>query len=149
MLPKLWRLARGDTRTFERAIVQLRAGTSEANLAYTVQLCAGLLDVMRSALNKRDVPVEKLERLDSLVRAPQEHLQALVHVANLQLARLQESRGNLTGALRAPPATSVLPRAAGARVLFYSVAGGGTNCSTRWGPRQRHPGLPALPRPAF
>ncbi len=98
---EVWRLARGDTRTFERAIVQLRAGTSEANLAYTVQLCAGLLDVMRSALNKRDVPVEKLERLDSLVRAAPEHLQALVHVANLQLARLQESRGNLTGALRA------------------------------------------------
>ena len=42
---QLWRLARGDTRTFERAIVQLRAGTSETNLAYTVQLCAELLDV--------------------------------------------------------------------------------------------------------
>ena len=98
---ELWRLARGDTRTFERAIVQLRAGTSEANLAYTVQLCAGLLDAMRSALNKRDVPVEKLERLDSLIRARQDGLQALVHAANLQLARLQESRGNLTGALRA------------------------------------------------
>jgi hypothetical protein len=98
---ELWRLARGDTRTLERAIVQLRAGTSEANLAYTVQLCAGLLDVMRSALNKRDVPVEKLERLDSLIRARQDGLQALVHAANLQLARLQESRGNLTGALRA------------------------------------------------
>jgi tetratricopeptide (TPR) repeat protein len=98
---ELWRLARGDTRTLERAIVQLRVGTSEANLAYTVQLCAGLLDVMRSALNTRDVPVEKLEHLDSLVRARQDGLEALVHAANLQLARLQESRGNLTGALRA------------------------------------------------
>ncbi len=96
---ELWRLARGETRTFDRAIVQLRAGTSETNLVYTVQLCAGLLDAMRSALNKRDVPVEKLEHLDSLVRA--DGLEALVHAANLQLARLQESRGNLTGALRA------------------------------------------------
>jgi TolB-like protein len=98
---ELWRLTRGDTRTLERAIVQLRAGTSEANLAYTVELCAGLLDVMRSALNKRNVPAEKLEHLDSLVRARQDGLQALVHAANLQLARLQESRGNLTVALRA------------------------------------------------
>ena len=98
---ELWRLARGDTRTFERAIVQLRAGTSETNLAYTVQLCAGLLDARRSALNTRDVPVEKLEHLDSLVRARQDGLEPLVHASNLQLARLQESRGNLTGALRA------------------------------------------------
>ena len=81
--------------------MQLRAGTRETNLAYTVQLCAGLLDAMGSALNKRDVPVEKLERLDSLVRAPQDGPPALVYAANLQLARLQEFRGNLTGALRA------------------------------------------------
>ena len=98
---ELWKLGRGDTRTLERAIVQLRAGTSEANLAYPVQLCAGLLDAIQSTLNKRDVPAEKLEHLDSLVRARQDGLEPLVHAANLELARLQESRGNLTGALRA------------------------------------------------
>jgi len=98
---ELWRLGRGNTRTLERGIVQLRTGTSDDNLAYTVQLCAGLLDAMRSALKKRNVPVEQLEQLDSLVRARQKGLPALVHAANLQLARMQESSGNLIGALRA------------------------------------------------
>jgi hypothetical protein len=113
---ELWRLARGDTRTSERAIVQLREGTGVAKLAYSqlreglgpadlvysVQLCAGLLDAMRSALENRGEAAGKLERLDSLARArPTEAPPMLAQAANLQLARLQESRGNLTGALRA------------------------------------------------
>ena len=113
---ELWRLARGDTRTSERAIVQLREGTGvaelaysklreglgSADLAYSVQLCAGLLDAMRSALENRGEAARKLERLDSLARArPTEAPPMLAQAANLQLARLQESRGNLTGALRA------------------------------------------------
>jgi hypothetical protein len=113
---ELWRLARGDTRTSERAIGQLRAGAGVAaqaysqlraesgvfDLAYSVHLCAGLLDAMRSALDTRGMAAEKLERLDSLTRARSDEAPSeLVHAANLQLARLQESRGNLTGALRA------------------------------------------------
>jgi hypothetical protein len=113
---ELWRLARGDTRTSERAIAQLRAGagvaaqaysqlgegTGAPDLAYSVQLCAGLLDAMRSALDSGGMAAEKLERLDSLTRARSDEAPPeLVHAANLQLARLQESRGNLTGALRA------------------------------------------------
>jgi predicted negative regulator of RcsB-dependent stress response len=113
---ELWRLARGDARTSERAIGQLRAGAGVAaqaysqlrteprvaDLAYSVQLCAGLLDAMRSALDTRGMAAEKLERLDSLTRARSEEApRELVHAANLEVARLQESRGNLAGALRA------------------------------------------------
>jgi hypothetical protein len=113
---ELWRLARGDTRTAERAIGQLRERTGVAalaypqlreeyrptDLAYSFRLCAGLLDAMRSALENRGEAVGKLERLDSLARArTTEALPMLVEAANLQIARLEESRGNLTGALRA------------------------------------------------
>jgi tetratricopeptide (TPR) repeat protein/predicted negative regulator of RcsB-dependent stress response len=119
---ELWRLARGDTRTSERAIVQLREGAGVAaqaysqlregasardvaflpDLAYSVQLCAGLLDAMRSALDTSGMADQTLERLDSLARARSDEAQReLVHAANLEIARLQESRGNLTGALQA------------------------------------------------
>jgi predicted negative regulator of RcsB-dependent stress response len=57
---------------------------------------------MRSARDTGGRVAEKLERLDSLTRARSDgESSELVHAANLQLARLQESRGNLTGALRA------------------------------------------------
>jgi len=101
---ELWRLTRGDTRTTERAILQLREGTSTADLAFLGQLCAGLLDAMRSASENRGEAVKKLAHLDSLARARVDGLPpsaTLTQAANLELARLQESRGNLTGALRA------------------------------------------------
>jgi serine/threonine-protein kinase len=113
---ELWRLARGETRMAERAIEQLREGAGVAalaypqlreeyrptDLAYSVQLCAGLLDAMRSALENRGEAVGKLERLDSLACARStEAMPMLVAAANLQIAHLEESRGNLTGALRA------------------------------------------------
>jgi predicted negative regulator of RcsB-dependent stress response len=47
---------------------------------------------------------KKIERLDSLARARVDGLPpstTLTQAANLELARLQESRGNLAGALRA------------------------------------------------
>jgi hypothetical protein len=72
--------------------------------AYSGQLCAGLLDGKRSAVEGRADIDEKIERLDSLSRFRVEGLpasQSLTHAANLELARLQESRGNLAGALRA------------------------------------------------
>ena len=101
---ELWKMKRGDTRTTERAILRLREGTSMAELAYLGQLCAGLLDAMRSARENRGEAAEKLAHLDSLARARVDGLppaQTLTQAANLELAHLQESRGNLTGALRA------------------------------------------------
>jgi hypothetical protein len=100
----LWKVARGDTRTSERAIMQLRQGSSMPDLAYLGPLCAGLLDAMRSASENTGEAAKKLANLDSLARARVDGVppsQALIHAANLELARLQESRGNLTGALRA------------------------------------------------
>jgi serine/threonine-protein kinase len=101
---ELWKVARGDTRTSERAIMQLRQGSSMPDLAYLGPLCAGLLDAMRSASENTGEAAKKLANLDSLARARVDGVppsQALIHAANLELARLQESRGNLTGALRA------------------------------------------------
>jgi hypothetical protein len=81
---ELWRLARGDTRTSERAIGQLRAGAGVAaqaysqlraesgvfDLAYSVHLCAGLLDAMRrprssSASTRSPAPVPTRHRRSS------------------------------------------------------------------------------------
>jgi hypothetical protein len=101
---ELWRLTRGETHTTERAILQLREGTGMADLAYLGQLCGGLLDAMRSARENRGEAAKKIARLDSLARARVDGLppsQTLTQAANLELARLQESHGNLTGALRA------------------------------------------------
>jgi eukaryotic-like serine/threonine-protein kinase len=101
---ELWKVARGDTRTSERAIMQLRQGSSMPDFAYLGQLCAGLLDAMRSASANTGEAAKKLANLDSLARARVDGVppsQTLTHAANLELARLQESRGNLTGALRA------------------------------------------------
>jgi predicted negative regulator of RcsB-dependent stress response len=59
---------------------------------------------MRSASANTGEAAKKLATLDSLARARVDGVppsQALTHAANLELARLQESRGNLTGALRA------------------------------------------------
>lgn len=72
--------------------------------AYMGQLCAGVLDALRSALENRGDVVKKIERLDSLARARVDGVPpstTLTQAANLELARLQESRGNLAGALRA------------------------------------------------
>jgi serine/threonine-protein kinase len=101
---ELWRLKRGDARTAERAVSQLRDGTGMGDQAYKGQLCAGVLDALRSALGNRGDVAKKIERLDSLARARVDGLPpstTLTQAANLELARLQESRGNLAGALRA------------------------------------------------
>jgi serine/threonine-protein kinase len=101
---ELWRLKRGDARTVERAVSQLRDGTGMGDQAYLGQLCAGVLDALHSALENRGDVAKKIERLDSLARARVDGLPpstTLTQAANLELARLQESRGNLAGALRA------------------------------------------------
>jgi serine/threonine-protein kinase len=99
---RLWSLGRHRVPVPPSAITLLRAGSGAPDALYRERLCAALLMVKASPGVPR-ARNHELVVLDSLARTRVQNFwveDALVHAANLELARVAETQGDLPAALR-------------------------------------------------
>ena len=100
----LWYADRGDFTRAGAAAARLRAivrpGGDRAPGGYTL-LCATIIEAQTAAALRRPDALARLERLDSLTRVDPALTSWVLTPANLVVARLRESRGQLAQAVAA------------------------------------------------
>jgi serine/threonine-protein kinase len=108
----LWHAERRDVARAAAVAARLdavvRPAGDRAPAGYT-QLCAAVIEAEVAAAQRRPDAAERLERLDSLARVDPAVTSWVLTPANLVIARLRESRGELDAALAAVRRRAYIP----------------------------------------